>query len=111
MYKLPYLKNSVTHPERVFGIQINRLGDLLVSYYYMTVRVWDMTTGECFKTVTNPAKLFCRERQYEILWERVQVHQTDPFSLHDDSAEYDTQGQIDEQNWKTPWSTSPHALL
>lgn len=44
------------HPERVFKIQANKLGTLLVSYGYLTTRVWDMRTGECLQTVTNPPK-------------------------------------------------------
>ncbi|KAI0457259.1 hypothetical protein F5B21DRAFT_464875 [Xylaria acuta] len=47
----------VTHPERVFKIQFNNPGALLVTYGYTTTRVWDMTTGECIKEVKNPPKL------------------------------------------------------
>ncbi|KAI0529825.1 hypothetical protein GGR58DRAFT_525850 [Xylaria digitata] len=49
-------QRRVTHPERVFKIQFNKLGSLLVSYGYITTSVWDVTTGECIKTVRNPPK-------------------------------------------------------
>ncbi|KAI1358904.1 WD40 repeat-like protein [Xylaria arbuscula] len=49
-------QRRVTHPERVLKIQFNKLGTLLVSYGYITTRVWDMTTGKCIKTVRNPPK-------------------------------------------------------
>lgn len=96
-------QRRITHPERVFSIQINKLGDLLVSYGYMTTRVWDMTTGECIKTVTNPAK---RPRPQTLLFVEkdnvILVGGEDRcirfFSLDDDSAEYDTKAQIDEQS-------------
>jgi WD40 repeat protein len=96
-------QRRITHPERVFSIQINRLGDLLVSYGYMTTRVWDMTTGDCIKTVTNPAK---RPRPQTLLFvekdNTILVGSEDrcirSFSLDDDSAEYDTKAQIDEQS-------------
>lgn len=44
----------IIHPERVFGIQASRLGDLIVSYGYATTRVWDSSTGACLKIISNP---------------------------------------------------------
>ncbi|EHK99638.1 putative Vegetative incompatibility protein HET-E-1 [Glarea lozoyensis 74030] len=46
----------ITHPERVFKIQLDNMGDVLVSYGYTTTRVWKTTTGECVKIVNNPIK-------------------------------------------------------
>ena len=96
-------QGRITHPERVFSIQVNKLGDLLVSYGYITTRVWDMATGHCIKTVKNPTK---RPRPQTLLFvetdNMILVGGEDRcvrfFSLDDDSAEYDTKAQIDEQS-------------
>ena len=50
-------QRRVQHPERVSSIQINYLGDLLVSYGYTTTRVWDTVTGDCVKVIQNPPDL------------------------------------------------------
>lgn len=97
------VQGRITHPERVFSIQVNKLGDLLVSYGYVTTRVWDMATGDCIKTVKNPAK---RPRPQTLLFVETEntilVGSEDrcvrSFSLDDDSAEYDTKARIDEQS-------------
>ena len=39
-------QRRITHPERVFSIQVNKLGDLLVSYGYLTTRVWDIASRQ-----------------------------------------------------------------
>ncbi|KAI0467756.1 hypothetical protein F4859DRAFT_492567 [Xylaria cf. heliscus] len=44
------------HPEWTSKIQFNDTGGLLVTYGYMTTRVWDMKTGECIKVVKNPSR-------------------------------------------------------
>jgi WD40 repeat protein len=44
------------HPERVFKIQVNKLGNLLVSYGYLTTILWDTKTGARLKAVKNPPK-------------------------------------------------------
>lgn len=96
-------QRRITHPERVFSIQVNKLGDLLVSYGYMTTRVWDMATGDCIKTVKNPAK---RPRPQTLLFvekdNTILVGSEDrcirSFSLDDDSTEWDTKAQIDDQS-------------
>jgi WD40 repeat protein len=96
-------QGRIAHPERVFSIQVNKLGDLLVSYGYMTTRVWDMATGDCIKTVKNPAK---RPRPQTLLFvekdNTILVGSEDrcvrSFSLNNDSAEYDTKAPIDEQS-------------
>lgn len=105
-------QRRITHPERVFSIQVNKLGDLLVSYGYMTTRVWDMATGDCIKTVKNPAK---RPRPQTLLFvekdNTILVGSEDrcvrSFSLDDDSAEYDTKAQIDEQSLEDTMVNSP----
>ncbi|KAH8199450.1 hypothetical protein TruAng_006388 [Truncatella angustata] len=57
-----YLYNSHTfekqrcmiHPERVFNIHLDHSGKVLVSYGYLTTRVWDVTNGKCRKVLKNP---------------------------------------------------------
>ena len=96
-------QRQITHPERVFGIQINNLGDLLVSYGYMTTRVWKVRTGECIKIVNNPVK---RPRPQTLSFvesdNAVLVGSEDrcirSFCLGDESAQYDIKAQIDEQS-------------
>ncbi|CAO1596345.1 hypothetical protein XANCAGTX0491_000196 [Xanthoria calcicola] len=97
-------QSRIAHPERVSSIQVNKLGNLLVSYGYITTRVWDMATGDCIKTVKNPAK---RPRPQTILFveadSTILVGGEDrcvrSFSLNDDdAAEYDLKARIDEQS-------------
>ncbi|KAK7966411.1 uncharacterized protein PG986_000688 [Apiospora aurea] len=47
-------QRRITHPERVFDIQMNYSGKTLVSYGYQTTRVWDVGTGECLRILKNP---------------------------------------------------------
>lgn len=96
-------QGRITHPERVFSIQVNKLGDRLVSYGYITTRVWNLATGECIKTVKNPAK---RPKPQTLLFvetdNTILVGGEDrcvrSFSLDHDFAEYDTKAHIDEQS-------------
>lgn len=96
-------QRRVTHPERVCSIQVNKLGDLLVSYGYTTTRVWNMATGDCIKTVMNPMK---RPRPQTLLFvdqgNMVLVASEDrcirSFSLDENSTEWDIKAQIEEQN-------------
>ncbi|UKZ76859.1 hypothetical protein TrVFT333_004574 [Trichoderma virens FT-333] len=50
-------QRRMQHAERVLMIQVNKLGNLLVSYGYKTTRIWDITTGACIKVASNPATL------------------------------------------------------
>ncbi|KAH0558952.1 hypothetical protein GP486_004423 [Trichoglossum hirsutum] len=96
-------QRRITHPERVFKIQVNEMGDHLVSYGYTTTRVWNMTTGDCIKTVRNPAK---RPRPQTLLFldkgSTVLVGSEDrcirSFTLDGDSTEWDTRAKIDERS-------------
>lgn len=96
-------QGRIVHPERVFSIQSNKIGNLLVSYGYVTTRVWDIATGDCIKTVKNPVK---RPRPQSLLFveteKMILVGSEDrcirSFSLDDDSAEYETRARIDEQS-------------
>ncbi|XDG07500.1 hypothetical protein ABKA04_007115 [Annulohypoxylon sp. FPYF3050] len=97
-------QRRITHPERVLSIQSNKLGDLLVSYGYLTTRLWNVATGECLKIIKNPPK---RPRPHSILFDEkrglVLVCFEDrairTFTLEDDDIEhYELLVQIDEQS-------------
>lgn len=49
-------QRQIAHPERVTNIHLNNSGSLLLSYGYLTTRVWDLTTGDCVKALKNPAR-------------------------------------------------------
>ena len=95
-------RRRVTHPERVVHIQLNKLGDRLVSYGYTTTRVWNTRTGECLKVVKNPPK---RPRAHALLFtenDNTVVVATEErciryFSVDDDSTEWNIKAQIDEE--------------
>lgn len=96
-------QRRITQPERVFRIQINKLGDLLVTYGHTTTRVWDMASGNCIRTVKNPVKrprphtlLFCEQDRTVLVGSEDRCVRV--FSLDDDSAEWRTKVQIDEQS-------------
>jgi WD40 repeat protein len=96
-------QRRIAHPERVLSIQANKLGDLLVSYGYVTTRVWDVATGDCLKTIKNPRK---RPRPQSIMFSDKQnavvVCGEDrcirTCSLDDDSLEWTIHSQIDEES-------------
>ncbi|KAH7312661.1 hypothetical protein B0I35DRAFT_60212 [Stachybotrys elegans] len=52
------------HPERVLGIQLDPSGNILISYGFLTTRIWDTGTGECRKIVKNPPR---RPRPHSII--------------------------------------------
>ncbi|KAJ3578212.1 hypothetical protein NPX13_g2351 [Xylaria arbuscula] len=95
-------QRRITHPERVFKIQLNKLGSLLVSYGYLTTRVWDISTGECMKMVKNPPK---RPRPQTLQFSSddttIRVGSEDrvirSFQLVGSSDEWTVDVQIDEQ--------------
>ncbi|OTA93838.1 hypothetical protein M434DRAFT_395222 [Hypoxylon sp. CO27-5] len=97
-------QRRITHLERVLMIQSNRLGDLLVSYGYITTRLWNTTTGECLKIIKNPPK---RPRPHSILFDEkrrlalvcFEDRSIRSFSLEEDGPEqWDMHVQIDEQS-------------
>ena len=45
----------IKHGERVQRIQFNLPGTLLVTYGYVTTKVWELATGRCVTSVQNPA--------------------------------------------------------
>jgi WD40 repeat protein len=97
-------QRRIAHPERVLGIQANKLGSTMVSYGYATTRVWDVATGDCLKTINNPRK---RPRPHSIIFTTKQnaviVCGEDrriwTCSLDDDDAtEWTLHSQIDEES-------------
>ena len=90
------------HPERVFKIQVNKLGNLLVSYGYLTTRLWNTKTGECLKSVKNPPK---KPRPHTIRFidkdSTVLVGGEDRifryFSIAEDDPQWHVKIQIDEE--------------
>lgn len=97
-------QRRITHPERVLAIQANKLGGTIVSYGFTTTRVWDAATGDCLKTINNPAK---RPRPHSIFF--AEKHNTlvvcgedrciRSCSLDDDSAkQWKLLSQIDEES-------------
>ncbi|KAK0725978.1 hypothetical protein B0H67DRAFT_572039 [Lasiosphaeris hirsuta] len=95
-------QRRITHPERVLSIEANKLGSLIVSYGYLTTRVWDMATGDCIKVVKNPPK---RPRPHTIAFveedETILVGGEDrcirSFSLDDTSNDWVLRAQIEEE--------------
>ena len=45
----------IKHGERVQRMQFNLPGTLLVTYGYVTTKVWELATGRCVASVQNPA--------------------------------------------------------
>jgi WD40 repeat protein len=98
------LQRRITHPERVLTIQSNNIGDLLVTYGYMTTRLWNLTTGECLKTIQNPPR---RPRPRSILFDEKRMlvlacyedRRIRSFSLEDNqSDQWDMLVHIEEQS-------------
>jgi len=95
-------QRRITHPERVLSIEANKLGSLIVSYGYLTTRVWEVATGDCVKIVKNPPK---RPRPHTIAFvdedETVIVGGEDrcvrSFALDGTSDEWDVRAQIEEE--------------
>ena len=96
-------ERRIVHPERVLKIQVDLRGEILVSYGYRTTRVWTVASGECIKTVDNPAK---KPRPQSILYlektRTVLVGSEDrcvrSFNIEDDSPKWETVVQIKEQS-------------
>ncbi|KAK4223270.1 hypothetical protein QBC38DRAFT_517229 [Podospora fimiseda] len=90
-----------THPERVISIEANKLGSLVLSYGYLTTRVWDLATGDCVKIVKNPQK---RPRPHTIVFvdedETILVGHEDmclrSFSLSS-TNDWELRGKIEEE--------------
>jgi len=86
----------------VLSIEANKLGSLVVSYGYLTTRVWDVATGDCIKVVKTPPK---RPRPHNIAFvdedEMTLVGGEDRyirfFSLDDTSNNWELRAQIEEE--------------
>ncbi|KFY91850.1 hypothetical protein V500_04437 [Pseudogymnoascus sp. VKM F-4518 (FW-2643)] len=95
-------QRRITHPERVFSIQVNKLRNRLVSYGYTTTRVWDIATGNCMKIVNNPPKrprpqtlLFVEKDNSILVGSEERCIRS--FAL-EDAEKWDTKAQIDEES-------------
>jgi WD40 repeat protein len=96
-------ERRILHPERVFKIQADSIGEHLVSYGYRSTRVWTMSNGECIKTVDNPRK---RPRPQSVLYvektREVLVAGEDrcirSVNIDDDSTEWQSVVKIEEQS-------------
>jgi WD40 repeat protein/competence protein ComGF len=47
--------HQISHPERVLRMRLNATGNLLATYGYSTTRIWDVSSGDCLQSVTNPS--------------------------------------------------------
>lgn len=98
-------QRRISHPERVLSIQANKLGDVLVSYGYVTTRVWDVSTGDCLKIIKNPAKrprphtiIFAENMKQNAIVVCGEDRRIRTCSLDDsDSDEWTVHSQIDEE--------------
>lgn len=45
---------QIKHGERVLKMQLNSSGTLLITYGYITTKVWDVPTGKCVASAPNP---------------------------------------------------------
>jgi len=96
-------ERSILHPERVFKIQADSMGEKLVSYGYRTTKVWAVSNGECIKTLHNPRH---RPRPQSIVFldnpRKVLLAGEDrcvrSFNIDDDSTEFEVLVKIEEQS-------------
>ncbi|KAK4201517.1 hypothetical protein QBC40DRAFT_223212 [Triangularia verruculosa] len=96
-------KLRIHHPERVLTIGTNKMGTILVSYGYLSTRVWDLATGNCLKTVKNPPR---RPRPHTMTFadddQTVLVGTEDrcirSFSVKDESTNWELKSQVEEEN-------------
>lgn len=94
-------QQRMIHPERVFMIQVNKLGTLLVSYGYRTTRLWNNATGECIRVVNNPYAL-PRPKALMFANDQTLVSSEDrrvrSFSVRDKSSvEWELKSHVEEQ--------------
>ncbi len=94
-------------------MQANKRGNLLVTYGYVTTKVWDIATGVCIKAVNNPAThprphtmLFAEKRNMVLACDEDRC--TRSLSLDEDAAEeWTAYSQIDEQSLKDTFVNFP----
>ena len=54
----------IRHGERVLRMHLNSAGTLLITYGYITTKVWDVSTGQCVASTPNPKN---RPRPHSII--------------------------------------------
>lgn len=47
------VNSPIQHGERIYRMQTNSSGTLLISYGYRTTKVWEVVTGKCTLTISN----------------------------------------------------------
>lgn len=45
--------SPITHGERVYRMELNSTGTLLATYGYLTIKIWEVSTGKCKLSVQN----------------------------------------------------------
>ncbi|GFP60247.1 vegetative incompatibility protein HET-E-1 [Trichoderma asperellum] len=94
-------QRRMQHAERVLMIQVNKLGNLLVSYGYKTTRIWDVATGACIKVANNPATL-PRPQAITFVQDEILMSSEDrcvrSLSISDESSvEWELKSRVEEQ--------------
>ncbi|KAK1764260.1 YVTN repeat-like/Quino protein amine dehydrogenase [Phialemonium atrogriseum] len=95
-------ERRIAHPERVSRIRVDAAGATLVSYGYKTTKLWSLSSGECVKTVANPAG---RPRPHSIVFleknKTVLIGSEDrcarSVKVDGDSTEWETRARIEEE--------------
>ncbi|OHF02107.1 NACHT and WD domain-containing protein [Colletotrichum orchidophilum] len=99
-------QRRLVHPERVLSMQANSMGDLLVTYGYLTTRVWNLLRGNCLQVAENPKD---RPRPHSLRFieddQTVLVANEDRcvrrLSIHSSTdSQWDTHSEIVEQRFK-----------
>lgn len=92
----------IKHPERVLKIAVNKLGSLVVSYGYLTTRLWEISTGKCVEVIKNPVR---RPRPHTLVFaeeDSVVLTASEDrcirsFALGEEASEWDFRDQIEEE--------------
>lgn len=45
--------SPITHGERVYRMELNSAGTLLATYGYLTIKIWEVSTGKCKLSIQN----------------------------------------------------------
>ena len=105
----------IKHGERVLKIHLNLAGTLLVTYGYLTTKVWDLPTGRCVLSTPNPVD---RPRPHTIIVteddDQILVgfddHKVRSLALGEHSPAWTTIAHIDEQAFEGTIVNSPHCM-
>lgn len=94
---------TISHPERILGIEVDKMGDNLLICGWKTTKVWSLATGDCVKTARNPRSLpraqtfvFFEEENKILIGSEDSVIRS--LDLEDNSAEWEIEAQIQERS-------------